>query len=139
MIIKNPDNTCLVAGVAIKDGSTFEYIGQKGTPKFSVSLRTNRYRDESGEWKSEYMELVVWGAAAEQMKPIYRGQQVFAAGTWQLRSWTGREGQLRTSEAVNCDFIIATGTVDSELEQTPSANLPALDVLPDGDPDDLPF
>lgn len=83
----------------------------QGTAVCTFSLATNRqWTTESGEKKedAEFHRIVAWNKLAEICSQLLtKGRKTYVEGRLQTRSWTGQDGQQRTTtEIVISDMII---------------------------------
>ncbi|MCJ7805695.1 single-stranded DNA-binding protein [Patescibacteria group bacterium] len=83
----------------------------QGTAVCTIGLATNRqWTTESGEKKedAEFHRLVAWNKLAEICSQLLKkGRKVYVEGRLQTRTWTGQDGQPRTTtEIVISDMII---------------------------------
>ena len=80
MILVFKGGDCIAAGPATSRGSELKYLGDRQTPKYTVSIRVKNEKREDGTWASEYLDCCVWREAAENMPEIGKGELVFAVG-----------------------------------------------------------
>lgn len=83
----------------------------QGTAVCSFGLATNRqWTTESGEKKeeTEFHRIVAWNKLAELCAQLLsKGRKVYVEGRLQTRTWTGQDGNQRTTtEIVISDMII---------------------------------
>ena len=82
-----------------------------GTAVATFTVATNRERTvESGERReeTEFTRVVAWNKLAELCSQLLsKGRKVFVEGRLQTRSWTGQDGNQRTTtEVVISDMIV---------------------------------
>lgn len=85
-----------------------------GTAVCTFGLATNRSwtPNEGGERQeeTEYHRIVAWSKLAEICSQLlYKGRKVYVEGRMQTRTWTGQDGQERTTTEVVIDNMIALG------------------------------
>jgi len=90
----------------------------QGTAVCTFGLATNRqWVTEAGEKKedAEFHRLVSWNKLAEICSQLLsKGRKVYVEGRLQTRSWTGQDGNQRTStEIVISDMIL----LDSKIRK----------------------
>lgn len=95
-----------------------------GTAVCTFGLATNRqWTTESGERKedAEFHRIVAWQKLAEICgKFLSKGRKVYVQGRIQTRTWTGQDGQQRTTtEIVIDDMIILDTRRDGETSSDP--------------------
>ena len=81
---------------------------QTGTPVASFSLAVERdYKDKStGERTTDFIDVVAWRATAEFVSRYFtKGRMAVVEGRLQMRDWTDKEGNKRTSAEVVADNV----------------------------------
>lgn len=100
-----------------------------GTAVCTFGMATNRqWVTESGEKKedAEFHRIVAWQKLAEICgKYLQKGKKVFIEGRIQTRSWTGQDGQQRTTTEIVIDnMMMLDGTRREGDEETiPARNV----------------
>jgi single-strand DNA-binding protein len=95
---------------------------QRTTPSGSnvctFTLATNRsWKTDAGEKKEEtdFHRIVAWDKLAELCgKFLVKGRKVYVEGRLQNRSWTGQDGQQKTSAEVVIDDMVLLDSNKSE-------------------------
>lgn len=100
----------------------------QGTAVCTFGLATNRqWVTEGGEKKeeAEFHRLVAWNKLAEICSQLLsKGRKVFVEGRLQTRSWTGQDGNQRTStEIVISDMILLDSRREAGELEMPEATL----------------
>lgn len=105
----------------------------QGTAVCTCGLATNRsWTTDGGEKKeeTEFHRIVAWNKLAELCSQLLvKGRKIYVEGRLATRSWTGQDGQQRTTTEVVIDDMIlldsrrpeAVGESKSEPIITPSA------------------
>jgi len=98
---------------------------EAGTPVCTFGLATNRtWKTDTGEKteKVDYHQIVAWQKLAEVCNEYLRkGRKVYIEGRLTTRSWTGQDGQPKTTtEIVLDDFIL----LDSKQPHTAEPQAP---------------
>lgn len=97
------------------------------------------YKNDKGEYESDFINLVVWGAQAEYLgRYAHKGDRVELVGRWLVRKYTVNDGTTRTVSECIVESIRAFNRQPKEETQTQT---------PDDQPkfeelskfDDLPF
>src|SRR4051794_3380682 len=96
--------------------------GSRTTPSGSnvctFTLATNRsWKTDAGEKKEEtdFHRIVAWDKLAELCgKFLVKGRKVYVEGRLQNRSWTGQDGQQKTSAEVVIDDMVLLDSNKSE-------------------------
>jgi single-strand DNA-binding protein len=101
-------NKVLLIGNVTRDPELRKTEG--GTPVCSFGLATNRtWTTEKGEKTEEvdYHRIVAWQKLAELCdKYLRKGRKVYVEGRLTTRSWTGQDGQPKTTTEVVLDDLI---------------------------------
>lgn len=101
-------NKVLLIGNLTRDPE-LRYTPQ-GTAVCTFGLATNRYwATEAGEKKeeTEFHRIVAWNKLAELCSQLLvKGRKVFVEGRIQTRSWTGQDGNQRTSTEIIIEDMI---------------------------------
>lgn len=102
----------------------------QGTAVCTFGLATNRqWVTEAGEKKedAEFHRLVAWNKLAEICSQLLsKGRKVYVEGRLQTRSWTGQDGNQRTStEIVISDMILLDSRREVGELEVPEASLEA--------------
>jgi len=147
MILKYKNGACIASGRATKNGSEVKYIGTKQTAKFEFSLKVDSEKQPDGSWKPQWLNCALWGDQAEEQPGIAGGDMVFVCGKVESREWEGRDGEIRHSEEMRCDFVMSNGknTMPDSVPPIPGPMKDPVDVSADdftdiGDSDgELPF
>lgn len=81
-----------------------------GTAVCTLGLATNRYwTTDAGEKRedTEFHRLVAWNKLAELCsKLLFKGRKIYAEGRLQTRTWTGQDGNQRTTTEIVIDDMI---------------------------------
>jgi single-strand DNA-binding protein len=142
--------------------------------KMNIALNvavSHRFRDASGQQqeRTNWFRVTAWGTLAEtldrlaQQGWLAKGRQVFVAGRFEARDYTGNDGQQRTSLDITANEVSLVGNRGDSGESGGSYSgsasgggsaggsasrglqgvsaAPEFDDLPDsgGDVDDIPF
>ena len=81
---------------------------QTGTPVVSFRLAVDRdFKDKStGEKSTDWIDVVAWRATAEFVSRFFtKGRMAVVEGRLQMRDWTDRDGNKRTSAEVVADNV----------------------------------
>ena len=75
---------------------------QSGTAVTSFSLAVDRdFKPQSGEKETDFIDIVAWRATAEFVSKYFtKGRMAVVEGRLQLRDWTDKDGNKRTSAEV---------------------------------------
>jgi single-strand DNA-binding protein len=105
-------NKVLLIGNLTRDPE-LRYTPQ-GTAVCTFGIATNRQWTpaDGGETQeeAEFHRIVAWAKLAEICSQIlYKGRKAYVEGRLQTRTWTGQDGQERTTTEVVIDSMIALG------------------------------
>ena len=81
---------------------------QTGTPVASFSLAVDRdFKDKStGERATDFIDVVAWRQTAEFVSRFFtKGRMAIVEGRLQMRDWTDKDGNKRTSAEVVADNV----------------------------------
>tara|TARA_Y100000590_G_C15624278_1_gene978747 strand:- start:369 stop:833 length:465 start_codon:yes stop_codon:yes gene_type:complete len=112
---------------------------------FNVAVTdVRRGRDGQEEENTDWFRVSCWRGLAEIANNyLQRGSQVFVSGRFRTSTWTGNDGQTRTSLEVQADQLqlLARSRDDGGSGSTPSPQSSSGTQQSPGeiDPDDLPF
>lgn len=100
----------------------------QGTAVCSFGMATNRsWTTDTGEKReeTEFHRIVSWNKLAELCSQLLtKGRKVYVEGRLSTRTWTGQDGQQRTTTEIVIDDMIL---LDSKR---PVESAPPLDVVP---------
>lgn len=115
-----------------------------GTPVTSVRLAVDRdyAPKDGGERETDFIDIVAWRGTAEFLcKYFAKGRMAVVSGRLQMRNWTDKDGNKRTSAEVVADNIYF-GDSKRDGASTPAAfpaSGPAQDYEELDDEEALPF
>ena len=81
---------------------------QSGTPVVSFRLAVDRdFKDKAtGERSTDWIDVVAWRSTAEFVSRFFtKGRMAVVEGRLQMRDWTDKEGNKRTSAEVVADNV----------------------------------
>lgn len=80
---------------------------QSGTPVTSFRIAVDRdFKDKSGEKETDFIDVVAWRGTAEFVRQYFtKGRMAVVEGRLQIRTWTDKEGNKRTSAEVVADSV----------------------------------
>ncbi|QNL43837.1 single-stranded DNA-binding protein [Oscillibacter hominis] len=80
---------------------------QSGTPVTSFRIAVDRdFKNQSGEKETDFIDIVAWRATAEFVAKYFaKGRMAVVEGRLQIRPWTDKEGNKRTSAEVVADNV----------------------------------
>lgn len=119
-------NKCTLIGRLTRDPE-LRYT-QSGTPVCSESLAVRRPTARDGEDDADFINITIWGKAAENLAKYKRkGGQIAIEGRLQVSNYTDREGAKRWKTEVVANSVEFIGSRDeaaepSQAQLQPQAN-----------------
>lgn len=119
-----------------------------GTAVTSFSLACDRdFKSRSGEKETDFIEVVAWKNTAEFVSKYFsKGRMAVVEGRLQIRDWTDKAGNKRTTAEVVADNVYFADSKRSESNENQKENFNALsgrlsdDFVPAIEEDgDIPF
>ena len=119
-----------------------------GTAVTSFSLACDRdFKSQSGEKETDFIEVVAWKNTAEFVSKYFsKGRMAVVEGRLQIRDWTDKAGNKRTTAEVVADNVYFADSKRSESDDNQKENFNALsgrvsdDFVPASEEDgELPF
>ena len=99
-----------------------------GTAVTSFSLACDRdFKSQSGEKETDFIEVVAWKNTAEFVSKYFsKGRMVVVEGRLQIRDWTDKAGNKRTTAEVVADNVYFADSKRSESNDNQKENFNAL-------------
>ena len=120
-----------------------------GTSVTSFSLACDRdFKSQSGEKETDFIEVVAWKNTAEFVSKYFsKGRMAVVEGRLQIRDWTDKAGNKRTTAEVVAENVYFADSKRSESNDNQKENFNALsgrlsdDFVPalNDDTSELPF
>ena len=119
-----------------------------GTAVTSFSLACDRdFKSQSGDKETDFIEVVAWKNTAEFVSKYFsKGRMAVVDGRLQIRDWTDKAGNKRTTAEVVADNVYFADSKRSESNDNQKENFNALsgrisdDFAPISEEDgDIPF
>ena len=119
-----------------------------GTSVTSFSLACDRdFKSQSGEKETDFIEVVAWKNTAEFVSKYFsKGRMAVVEGRLQIRDWTDKAGNKRTTAEVVADNVYFADSKRSESNDNQKENFNALsgrlsdDFVPASEEDgEIPF
>lgn len=119
-----------------------------GTAVTSFSLACDRdFKSQSGDKETDFIEVVAWKNTAEFISKYFsKGRMAVVEGRLQIRGWTDKAGNKRTTAEVVADNVYFADSKRSESNDNQKENFNALsgrlsdDFVPISEEDgELPF
>ena len=99
-----------------------------GTTVTSFSLACDRdFKSQSGEKETDFIEVVAWKNTAEFVSKYFsKGRMAVVEGRLQIRDWTDKAGNKRTTAEVVADNVYFADSKRSESNDNQKENFNAL-------------
>ena len=99
-----------------------------GTAVTSFSLACDRdFKSQSGEKETDFIEVVAWKNTAEFVSKYFsKGRMAVVEGRLQIRDWTDKAGNKRTTAEVVADNVYFADSKRSESNDNQRENFNAL-------------
>ena len=99
-----------------------------GTAVTSLSLACDRdFKSQSGEKETDFIEVVAWKNTAEFVSKYFsKGRMAVVEGRLQIRDWTDKAGNKRTTAEVVADNVYFADSKRSESNDNQKGNFNAL-------------
>ena len=99
-----------------------------GTAVTSFSLACDRdFKSQSGEKETDFIEVVAWKNTAEFVSKYFsKGRMAVVEGRLQIRDWTDKAGNKRTTAEVVADNVYFADSKRSESNENQKENFNAL-------------
>ena len=99
-----------------------------GTAVTSFSLACDRdFKSQSGEKETDFIEVVAWKNTAEFVSKYFgKGRMAVVDGRLQIRDWTDKDGNKRTTAEVVADNVYFADSKRSESDDNQKENFNAL-------------
>ena len=99
-----------------------------GTAVTSFSLACDRdFKSQSGDKETDFIEFVAWKNTAEFVSKYFsKGRMAVVEGRLQIRDWTDKAGNKRTTAEVVADNVYFADSKRSESNDNQKENFNAL-------------
>ena len=99
-----------------------------GTAVTSFSLACDRdFKSQSGEKETDFIEVVAWKNTAEFVSKYFsKGRMAVVEGRLQIRDWTDKSGNKRTTAEVVAENVYFADSKRSESNENQKENFNAL-------------
>ena len=99
-----------------------------GTAVTSFSLACDRdFKSQSGDKETDFIEVVAWKNTAEFVSKYFsKGRMAVVEGRLQIRDWTDKTGNKRTTAEVVADNVYFADSKRSESNDNQKENFNAL-------------
>ena len=126
-----PDGSVIVAGTCGRDGEC-KLIGEKQTPKATVSVAVGKREDANGEKTTVWANVVAWRGLADVLAGARKGDAILAIGRVSTRQYNGK-----TYSDLNADFVSIASIAQQAQQPAPQGD--PMTGLEEVEDDELPF
>lgn len=131
MQARMPDGSVIVAGTCGRDGEC-KLIGEKQTPKATVSVAVGKREDANGEKTTVWANVVAWRGLADVLAGARKGDAILAIGRVSTREYNGK-----TYSDLNADFVSIASIAQQAQQPAPQGD--PMTGLEEVEDDELPF
>lgn len=130
-------NKVILSGNICQDIELKQTTGGKSVVTNCIAVQ-REYKNESGSYESDFINIVVWGTSAEYLsKYASKGDRVELCGRWTVRKYTANDGTNRVVNECTVESIKAFSKPKEEQKPTqngynynPYANNPQFEEIP---------
>lgn len=118
----------VVWGTVSRDAEVTQ-IGERKTPKVKFGVAYD---------KGQFMNCAAFGntETAQFAASLEKGDKVLCAGVWSRRAWTGKDGNERVTEELDCDIVFAPSLLYQAAFRAPEEQEEAEDAQEAGGDDE---
>lgn len=129
-------NKVILSGNLCQDVELMKTLTGKSVVSNCIAVQ-REYKNESGTYDSDFINIVVWGVQAEYLhRYAHKGDRCELVGRWSVRKYTANDGTNRTVSECVVESIRAFSR-QPKAETTDEAPAPNFEELTFNE--DLPF
>lgn len=114
-------NTITISGRLASDPELRRTGSGVAVASFTLAVERD-YKDANGQRETDFVPCVAWRQTGEFVSSYFsKGQQAIVTGRLQMRRWTDKDGNKRTTAEVNADHVYFCGPKTERA----AANVPA--------------
>lgn len=138
-------NQITIAGRLTRDPELRHTANGTAVASFALAVDRDYTSKDGGERETDFFDVVAWRGTAEFVSKYFtKGQLAIVSGRLQIRPWTDDNGNKRRSTEVVAEHVYFGGSKKESGSTAPAETArevpaPALEELPEGDDDGLPF
>lgn len=115
-------NQIAIQGRLVRDPDLRRTNSGKAVTSFTLVCDRDFKNQQTGEKEVDFIECVAWGSTAEMVaKYFYKGRMAVATGRLQLRDWTGKNGQKRSTAEILINNVYFCGNKESGAQSSSGA------------------
>ena len=116
MQARMPDGSVIVAGACGRDAE-IKYIGERQTPKATVSVAVGKRKDGDGDNLTIWANVVAWRGLADVLAGARKGDAILAIGRVSTREYNGK-----TYSDLNADFVSIASIAQQAQQPAPQGD-----------------
>ena len=138
-------NVITIQGRLTRDPELRHTANGTAVASFALAVDRDYTSKDGGERETDFVDIVAWRGTAEFVSKYFtKGQLAIVSGRLQIRPWTDDNGNKRRSTEVVAEHVYFGGSKKETGSAAPQAAAQdgaalALEELPEGDDDGLPF
>ena len=134
-------NQIVLMGRLVRDPELRYTQSQTPVASFRIAVDREYTGRDGGERQADFIDIVAWRQSAEFVHKYFtKGSMVIVTGRLQMRDWTDKEGNKRTSAEVVADRVMFGESKRSREENSgggsyrsaPAENIRSFDAAPAG-------
>ena len=130
-------NKVILSGNLCQDVELKQSTSGKSVVTNCVAVQ-REYKNTNGEYESDFINIVVWGAQAEYLsRYAHKGDRVELCGRWTVRKYQANDGTTRTVNECVVDSIKAFSKPKEGAYVPTAYQQPQFEEIPTAS--DLPF
>lgn len=116
-------NKVILSGRLVRDIELKQTQSGKEVVSNCIAVQRD-YKNEKGEYDSDFINIVVWGASATYLsKYAAKGDRVELVGRWNVRTYEDNQGQKRTANDCIVESITAFSNKKKEEKEQVKPNV----------------
>lgn len=116
-------NKVILSGNLCHEIELKQTVGGKSVLTNCIAVQ-REYKNDKGEYESDFINLVLWGAQAEYLsRYAHKGDRVELVGRWNVRKYTANDGTTRTVNECVVESIRVFSRQPREESQTPDESI----------------
>ena len=139
-------NRIVLMGRLVRDPELRRTQSNLAVTSFTLAVDRD-FKSKSGEKETDFIDIVAWRSAAEFVSKYFtKGRMAVVDGRLQIRDWTDKAGNKRTTAEVVADNVYFADSKRSESNDNQKENFNALsgrmsdDFVPASEEDgEIPF
>ena len=119
-------NQIVLMGRLVRDPELRYTQSQLPVCSFRIAVDRDYNGRDGAERQADFIDIVAWRQSAEFVSKYFtKGSMIIVVGRLQMRDWTDRDGNKRTSAEVQADRVMFGETRRSREENAGSSRAPS--------------